>query len=141
MLRLCFCYNNNMWELNQWGYLLATFFVDEVYVIGTDPERVKDSGILKKAILIDTADELPKAELVVAAPPDGKYIQGETPLSVFDHPEDAIYLFGPDMQHLSDKQLGDRKPDHKIYITPEGKYEFYAHMAAGIFLYDRRVKS
>ena len=141
MLRLCFCHKNNLWELNQWGYLLATFLVDEVYVIGTDPDIVRDAGILKKATFIKTAEDLPEAALVVAAPKDGKFVQGDTPLSGFKHPEDATYLFGLDNKHLSEKQLGKREPDYKVYIAAESHYEFFAHVAAGIFLYDRKVKS
>ena len=140
MLRLCFCYVHNGWELNQWGYLVASFPVDEVFVIG--PKETPFEGVIKQAHLIQSAEELPvTSDLVVAAPRIGRFVKGTVSLKEFDHPRNATYLFGLDHVHLSEDQLGSRKPDHAVYIEAEDKWELYAHVAAGIFLYDRRTKS
>lgn len=139
MLRLCFCYLHSGWELNQWGYLVASFPVDEVFVIGNKDADMQ--GILKQSTLIESAEELPDAELIVAAPRKGRFVQGSVDLKTFNHPEDAIYLFGLDHVNLSEDELGGRTPDHMVYIDAEDKWELYAHVAAAIFLYDRKVKA
>lgn len=142
MLRLCFGYIRNRWEINNWSYLLSSFPVDEYYVIVKANDELINSGFLKQAKIIRTADELPKEpELVVAAPKKGRFVQGSVDLKDFKHPEDAIYMFCFDNVHLSEDQLGTRAPDHAVYIDAEDKWELYAHVAAGIFLYDRKTKS
>jgi hypothetical protein len=142
MLRLCFGYIRNRWEINNWSYLVAAFPVDEYYVIVRPKDELIESGFLKKAKIIRTADELPKEpELVVAAPKKGRFIQGSVDLKDFKHPEDAIYMFGFDNVHLSEDELGSREPDHVVYIDAESRWELFAHVAAAIFLYDIKVKS
>lgn len=131
---------NNPWELNQWSYITSTFEVDEVFVIGP-VDRIQDSGFLKRAKIISSVEDLPEdAPIVMAAPTEGRHIQGDVDLKDFVHPENAIYLFGPDNENLSDEHLGARKIKHKVYITNDSRHEFYAHVSAGIFLYDRRSK-
>ncbi len=142
MLRLCFGYVHNQWEINNWSYLLSSFPVDEYYVIAREKADFVKSGFLTEARVIRTADELPKEpKLIVAAPEKGRYVQGSVNLEGFKHPEDAIYLFGFDNVHLSEDELGSREPDHIVYIDVESQWELYSHVAAAIFLYDRNAKN
>ncbi len=141
MLGLCFCYLHSGWELRQWDYLVASFQVDDIWVIGPKDTPIRESGILKRSTLIQSAEELPtNVDIVVGAPKKGRFIQGRVPLTSFRHPTAAIYLFGLDNVHLSESQLGERKPDHTVYITVSSRWELYAHVAAAIFLYDRKFK-
>ena len=131
---------HNGWEINQWDYLVASFQIDNVWVIGPKDIPVRDAGILKRSTLIQSAEELPNDELVIAAPKKGRFIQGRVALELFEHPREAVYLFGLDNVHLSESQLGKRVPEHTVYITANAKWELYAHVAAAIVLYDRKVK-
>ncbi len=140
MLRVCVYFRNNHWELNQWGYITSTFKVDEIFVVGPVPDPDM-GGFIKNATIINSIEDLPEGPIVLAAPFNGRFVKGDVDLKDFVHPENAIYLFGPDHENLHDDHLGARKIEHKVYITNETKFEFYAHVAAGIFLYDRRVKS
>lgn len=141
MLRICVYFRNNHWEINQWSYVTSTFKVDEIFVIGPK-DIVDDSSFLKNATIIDSIDDLPPGPIVLAAPKNANFVKGVVDLKDFVHPEDAIYVFGPDHHNFNEEDhLGKRGIDHKVYISNETRFEFYAHVAAGIFMYDRRVKS
>ena len=73
-------------------------------------------------------------------PRDGRYVQGVTPLADFEHPADAIYLFGGDNANLNDEDdLGGRVPDAIVYI-PTAEANMYSWVAAACVFYDRAVK-
>jgi len=142
MLRVCFCYTNNHWALNQWAYILDSFQVEETYVLSPHGKSLRNSELVAEAVQVATAEDLPSIpSLVVATPLVGRFVQGEEDLKDFVHPRNAIYLFGADNVNLSEDFLGERIPDHKVYITNDTQFEIFAHVAAGIFLYDRRSKS
>jgi hypothetical protein len=72
---------------------------------------------------------------VLLAPPRGRYIQGETSLLDFDHPEEALYVFGPDNEHFSGLEA-----DHLVYIPTDSKDEMYSWVACVVTMWDRRLQ-
>ena len=104
-----------------------------------DGSRGKGGSIYQDTIKIDTAAELPDVPLVVLGPPDGKFVQGNVSLKDFQHPDDAIYLFGGTQDVLTVEDLGGRVPDASVYI-PFVKHECYSHAAGYMALWDRYVK-
>jgi hypothetical protein len=125
------------WMQDQWSWVFSNFGVTEIWALGLEDP---DGAIYQPVVRIETCTELPlDRPLIVLAPPEGKYIQGDQPLDDFVHPEDAIYLFGGSQVNLSADELDGRIPDAKVFI-PLVKYECYGYAAAYITLRDRYVK-
>jgi hypothetical protein len=74
---------------------------------------------------------------VLLQPDNGKYVQGTTSLEKFEHPADALYIFGPDKDFL--KWL-PREPDHFVYIPTDTQRDMFSFMAAAVTLWDRKTK-
>lgn len=138
---VCFRQERKQWMQDQWSFVFSNFGLDAPWIWERGCTEDRDFEIYQTVTPISTAAELPlDHELVVLAHPEGKYIKGTESLVTFQHPENAIYLFGGSHDVLSDEDdLGGRTPDHLIYI-PSGELEMYAFMAASITLYDRMVK-
>ncbi|TKB58644.1 RNA methyltransferase [Ferrimonas aestuarii] len=64
-------------------------------------------------------------------------VEGATPLPEFEHPEHAIYLFGPEDGSL-DKHLVERA-EHVVYVPTKGCMNLAA--TVNVLLYDRMAKS
>ena len=124
------------WE-QQWSYVLSHFEIRDVYHIGPLDPRVRP---FRDAIEIASAEELP-GTLVVLAPTNGRYFQGEESLHDFEHPEECVYLFGSDHRPLSEDQMGSRVPDHLVYIPTATADTCYSFVAGAMALYDRELKS
>lgn len=139
---VCFKSEHRGWKQDQWSWVFSNFGITEIWERGADHdgERGKDGSIYQPTIKIDTAAELPERPLIVLAPVEGRYIQGDQSLADFVHPEDAVYLFGATQANLNNEDdLGDRVPDALVYI-PTVKLECYSHSAAYMTLWDRYVK-
>ena len=139
MLGVCFKSEHRGWMQDQWSWVFSNFGVTEIWE--RDCGGDSDAEIYQDVTPCDTAADLPlDRPIVVLAPADGKYVQGNESLDDFVHPEDAIYLFGGTQANLSDEDdLGGRVPDHLVYI-PTVKLEMYGHAAGYIVLRDRYVK-
>lgn len=86
------------------------------------------------------SEEKPEMTKVLVQPAAGRWVQGDIPLPEFDHPEDAVYIFGPEDGHLPPEEEGEY--DCKVYIPQSRSHvTLYAHQAAAIVLYDRLVKN
>ena len=123
---------------DQWSWVFSNFGINAIWERGYNNP---DADIFQPTVKISTAVELPSERpLVVLAPVDGRYIQGNVNLKDFVHPENAIYLFGGSQDNLSDEDdLGGRKPDALVYI-PVVEHEMYGHAAGYIVLWDRYIK-
>lgn len=143
MQGVCFCREPKRWEQDQWSCVFSNFGITDIWELGKggdEAARGKDASIYQPTTALETCGELPTAPaLVLLAPVEGRYVQGVERLIEFEHPADAIYLFGGSHINLTDELLGGREPDHKVFI-PTVKYELYAHAAAYITLYDRLSK-
>ena len=63
--------------------------------------------------------------------------EGATPLPRFKHPENAIYIFGPEDGSIS-QDVEDRA-DHVVYVPTVGCMNLAA--TVNVLLYDRLAKS
>lgn len=128
------------WEQDQWSYVFSNFGVTEIWELGDDGN--KDMDIYQQTTKIDTAAELPTDRpLVVLAPPEGRFIQGTENLETFQHPDNAIYLFGGSHISLNDEEhMGGRVADHYVYIEWD-KCESFSHATAIAVLWDRKMKN
>ncbi|NAZ52502.1 TrmH family RNA methyltransferase [Vibrio toranzoniae] len=63
--------------------------------------------------------------------------EGATPLPRFKHPENAIYIFGPEDGSIS-QEVADRA-DHVVYVPTVGCMNLAA--TVNVLLYDRLAKS
>lgn len=142
MYSVCLCLPSKPELQKQWDFVLSNFPPDVLYVIG-DEANAPPTNVFSKqgATYIDTAEGLPDLPLVILAPPHGKYIHGEISLTEFDHPEDVIYLFGPDHLFLSSDQLGERQPDQTVFIPTASTDDMYGHVAYAVTVWDRMVKN
>lgn len=140
MIVVCICYSGVSGFQDQWDYVLSHFQADRLYLIGADPNGLQDTNVVGRATRIATAEELPNLPLVIMAAENGRYVSGDASLGSFAHPEDCIYLFGADNSNLSEDELGDRPPDHKVYIRTDSIDDMYSWVAGAITLYDRGVK-
>ncbi len=135
---VCFKSEHGGWMQDQWSWVFSNFGITEIWERGF---ASTDSKIHQPTIRIDTASELPAGRpLVVLAPPDGRYIKGTESLADFQHPENAIYLFGGSHNNVSDEDdLGGRVPAALVFI-PMIEHECFGHSAAYMTLWDRYVK-
>ncbi|WP_163931016.1 RNA methyltransferase [Paraferrimonas sp. SM1919] len=124
ILRACGCFN-----------------VDNVYYTGERYHRAAqyqpDTKGMENKINIEQVTD------IIAAAPQGAtiicvdLIEGAIPLHMFEHPENAYYIFGPE-----DGTIGQDVIDQchqAIYIATEGCLNLAA--SANVVLYDRSVKT
>jgi hypothetical protein len=137
MLGVFFTSESRGWEQDQWSWVFTNFGITDIWERNKLDDR--DTKIYQESVAVDTTADLPDFPLVVMSPPDARFIPGTISLADFDHPDDCIYLFGANHDVLSDIYLGDREPDHAVYIQTV-KGEMYSHAAAYVTLWDRYVK-
>jgi hypothetical protein len=134
---ICFKSEQRGWMQDQWSWVFSNYGITDIWERNCISE---DAKIYQPVIHITNCTELPDRPLVVLSPIDAKYMAGTESLLDFDHPEDAIYVFGGSYDNLSlEEDFGGRIPDHIVYI-PTVKYECYSHSAAYQVLWDRYVK-
>ena len=64
-------------------------------------------------------------------------IEGATPLPIFDHPENALYIFGPEDGSISQHVIN--QADHVVYVPTKGCMNLAA--SVNVVLYDRMTKA
>lgn len=117
------------------------FGVDEVRFTGARYERAAkfhtDTHSASDSIPLNRVDELtedlPAQTEVVCI----ELVEGATALPEFVHPENAIYLFGPEDGSLSQQVVS--KADHVVYVPTNGCLNLAA--TVNVLLYDRLAKS
>jgi hypothetical protein len=122
---VCVAPYSQVWIHAQWDCVRHHFGIDPPHIIGPDH--------------LASAEELPDMPLVVMQPRTGVHVQGVESLSDFVHPDDAIYLFGPDEAKLPLAMLGSRVPEHRVYIPTVTDREMYSFVAFAIVMWDRRM--
>ena len=127
--------SSQSWE-QQWSYLLSNFAPTSIYVLGAVERKVRPFA---DYVSVKTAEELP-SPLVLMAPMNGKYYPGSIALPDFEHPENACYLFGSDNVTLSTDHMGNREPDHCVYVPTSTKDDMYSFIAGAVTFYDKAMK-
>lgn len=127
---------------NQWDFALSNFTPDQLFVIG-DSSDAPETNVFSKlnATYLSSMDELPDQPLVLMAPKNGFYIQGEIELSEFQHPENAIYIFGSDNYQMSEDIIGSVEIDFKVFIPTDSQHDMYSWSAYVVTMWDRRMKN
>lgn len=137
MVGVCFKQERRPVYQDQWSYLFSNFGIESIFQIPVE----NGADLYQATKKIANAGSLPKDKsLVVVQPQDGKYVQGTESLSDFEHPDDAIYMFGGSHDVMTLEDLGGRVPEHTVFI-PLVKHECYAFSAAYMVLWDRKVKN
>jgi tRNA(Leu) C34 or U34 (ribose-2'-O)-methylase TrmL len=116
---------------------------DDIYTIvleGYDSQPPAFSKYTGASNILQCADQLPPGPLVVLSPETANHLAGTESLYDFEHPEDAIYVFGADNISIHPKFFGDREIDHAVYIPIEKVTHINSHVTAAMVLYDRRHK-
>lgn len=123
-----------------WDFIVCNFKPDKIYVYG-DPTALS-SSVLSQATPLQKPEDLPyNHSLIVLAPTNGTNIQGDESLETFTHPENAIYWFGSDANHIEAEVFSARTPDHVVFIPTDTNDQMYAAAAYGVVMWDRKVKS
>lgn len=78
-------------------------------------------------------DDLPPTTKIVCV----ELVEGASPLPDFTHPEQAIYIFGPEDGSVPQELID--KADHVVYIPTTGCMNLAA--TVNVLLYDRLAKS
>jgi len=121
---------------NQWNVGLSHNLVRNAYIRNYTP-RFKINRSKVKPISIKTAEDLPDIPLVLLSPKTSPEFPGKISLFEFEHPEECIYFVGSNRMPLNVKQMGNRKPDHSVYIPTETVHSMYSWTAITIALYHR----
>jgi hypothetical protein len=138
MLRVCIVVGAPA-DPEGWGFVLRAFAPVEVTLIGAVPPEWKKSRITRGATFAETARDVP-GRLVVFSPEGAKLVKGVTPLIDLEHRDDDAFLFGPDHGTLTVENIG-RSPDEVVFIRSPHADQLHAHVAAGIILRDRFLRS
>lgn len=122
-------WNTPISEIELWHLMLRDFGVDEFFM--TPISGIKSNHVTEKASL----------EEIIEANKDKTIVfvdeRAETELSDFEHPKNALYVFG---KANFSPLLGMKKDNHlSVRIdTNQDKGLLWPHQAASIILYDRR---
>lgn len=123
----------------QWDFILCNFKPDVIYVHG-NPALIA-SSILSKASACGGPEDLPlDHEIVLLAPSNGTYIQGDISLVDLVHPTNVIYWFGSDATHIQADVFANRAPDYKVFIPTDTIDQMYAPASWAVVAWDRRCK-
>lgn len=123
-------WNTPIKEYDLWHYVLMDFGVDEYAMSPV-------SGIKGKIKEFHNVEEIIKYYNLPVILCDESY--GSIDLKDFEHPKDALYLFGRTNMGLP---VMNRESYTSIkFSTPKNLGTIWAHQAAGIILYDRFLKN
>ena len=123
---LCISLPENEEIRSHWDHVRSHFKIDMLYVIGGK--------------FLKSAAELPSQPLVLLQPKSGIHLRGDTCLLDFKHPENPIYLFGPDQEPMLPSYLGGREPEHSVYVPTDRNREMFAFVAFAVVAWDRKMK-
>ena len=132
MITVVLHYKNRL-EEQLWAQVIRTFPPDKLYMFHTNL-------IPQQRELLNVKTGVPKhGELVLLAPLTSKYFKATKNLNTFEHPEDAVYVCGPNNEHLTITHLGNRYPDHVVYYDTDNGAELYNYHAYMLAAYHRQL--
>ena len=89
-------------------------------------------------VFVDISDDITEDyPLILLLPLQARYITPTIALNNFTHPTDAIYMFGPNHEHLSYEDFPNRQPDHIVYIPTDTNDDMYSYNSYAITMWDR----
>ncbi len=126
---------DNKFDRDGWSQVLEAFGISEIYELPGLGHPLDRS--IKLESLADLANYHPAAPLVPVAAINGDFVQGETALFEFEHPEEAIYIFGGTMTRLTWADLQGLTLEASVYIAAG---DLFPAQAGAIVLWDRLTK-
>ena len=140
-MKVCIPYTSIESEQMGWDYLLSNFQPDEIFILAKPGQELPATNVFGKGTLIHSYKELPEDhDLVLLAPKEGTYIQGDRPIFSFVHPKYPIYIVGENHKIIHPDEFEGRKIDYKVYIPTDTKDEMFNWTAMTVILYDRKIK-
>ena len=125
---------DNNGDREGWSQIIEAFGIQEVY-------ELPGLGVpFPNSIGIETAADIANfraVDLVVVQPADADLVQGTTSLLAFEHPDEAIYIFGGSQTRLNQSDVRNALADF-IYITAG---DLYPSQAGAVVLWDRYTKA
>lgn len=121
-------------EENQWDYVLSNLKPDETYVLG--PYQCTNN-VLRDAPRLETLEDAPDVPIIILAPLTSRQFVPEISILDFEHPEDALYVFGPNNEHLMPEDVGGREYT-ALNIPTDTTDEMFNYSAYLITAWERR---
>lgn len=115
-----------------WLHVLDAFGVTEIYELPGVGTPLHVSIRLER---LQDVRNYHNADIVIVQNRDGDFVQGSTDIRDFEHPDEAIYVFGGSMTRLTKADLEGVNPTAFVYL-PCG--DLYPSQAAAIVLWDRK---
>ena len=115
-----------------WLHALRAFGVTEVYELPGVGTPLPASIKLER---LQDVRNYHAADIVIVQNRDGDFFQGSTDIRDFEHPREAIYVFGGSQTRLSLADLEGINPTDSIYL-PVG--DLFPSQAGAIVLWDRK---
>lgn len=126
---------DNDQDRTTWDQLLQANAIGQIYELPGLGHPLDRS--IKLESLADLANFAPTSELIVLAGVEGDFVQGDIDLQEFEHPADAIYIFGGTMTRLTAAEIYDAPIEvSKVYIAADG-VPLFPSQAGAIVLWDR----
>ena len=122
-------------DQDYWTKLLEALGIQEIY-------ELPGLGVpLGGSIMVENAGQISNfhvAPLVAVQPIDADFVKGKTSLTAFEHPDEAIYIFGGTITRLTRADLNGAELFDTVYITAG---DLYPAQAGAIVLWDRYSKA
>jgi len=135
---ICFHFDPDLKIRDYWSYIFENFKIKDLWEVGR-PDKIESNW--QKPRAIDAISALPKDKsMVVGSPKNGRYMPGTIPLPEFQHPENALYVFGSDRANLY-PELFKGYEYQLVYIPGDSSITMYSFQAGIVFMYDRMVKN
>lgn len=130
---ICFEYDPETIVRDQWLLLIRSF----PNIQGWERSLPTTEKITDGIQVIQAVDQLPNIPLIILSPQQARYIPGTQNLAHFNHPQEAIYYFGSDNDHLRPEAIAKR--EYQTVYIPIAE-QLWSPQAAGIVVYDRFAK-
>ena len=117
-----------------WKRVLEAFQVEAIYQLPGLGFRFPESIDIER---LQDLHNYTQAPIVIVQPDFGDFVQGEIRLDDFDHPPQALYVFGGTVTRLTDFDVAGARIHAKVFIPTT---EFFPSQAGAITLWDRKLK-
>jgi tRNA(Leu) C34 or U34 (ribose-2'-O)-methylase TrmL len=140
VMRAAGCYSVDQVVYTGHRYTLASKFIGSKNNTDTQKSRdqiplvaIDDFLQLKQKNIESTLEKLPESTKIICV----DLVEGATPLPLFQHPEQALYVFGPEDGTISQSVID--QADDVVYVPTVGCMNLAA--SVNVLLYDRLAKS
>ena len=121
-----------------WWLALENFKPDASFVYSIEDREYLTCGSLKDITVIENTEDLPDEKLILMAPTTAIKKKPTISLLDFVHPENAIYMFGPDNHYIPEEKFKRREPDQIVYIPVDTESDLFSYVAYALTIWHRR---